>query len=317
MKKKGLKVAMFLVISLLSFIYTIKWLNNINLKFDKSVTEKLIENSNSIGERNTIFEEVVDYIIKLDVFNPIDMLNSNYVGLVEIEKTDKLVPVFVSRSSNDKNIINAPEENNNSIGKPVVYIYNTHFEEKYAKDGKNTVTVRDASKILKEKLAVYRIGSIVEETNTQDVLRANNWSYGYSYNVSRMLLEQAKKDNGNLEYYIDVHRDSVSKNISTAVINGKSYAKIMFLVGLENKNYKINRELMAKLNGMMEKEFPGISRGLYEKQGPTVNGIYNQDFSSNCILIEVGGEENTIEEVTNTLEAFSKIFNDYLGGTNG
>ena len=317
MKKKGLRAIVFLVISLLSFTYTIKWLNDVNLSFDKSITEKIINSSNNINDNNTVFEEVIDYIIKLDVFNPIDLLNNNYIGLVDAKEIKKDVPIFVSKGSGYRSINNLIEEPSNSLGKPLVYIYNTHFEEKYARNGKVDVTVRDASNILKEKLAVYKIDSIVEKTNTQDILRTNNWSYGYSYVVSRMLLEEAFKDNKSLEYYIDVHRDSVSKSISTVSIKDKSYARVMFLVGLDNKNYKANREVMAKLNGMLEAEYPGISRGLYEKQGASVNGIYNQDFSRNCILIEVGGEHNTIEEITNTLEAFSKIFNDYLGGTNG
>ncbi len=38
-----------------------------------------------------------------------------------------------------------------------------------------------------------------------------------------------------------------------------------------------------------------------KKEGPFVNGVYNQDFSSRVILIELGGNENTIEEVYRSL----------------
>ena len=311
MKNKILKVALLVVISLLSFTYTIKWLNKVNLSFN---TEKIIQSSNSMNENDTLVESVVEYIIKLDLFNPTDLLSNNYRGLVDIKKIEKDMPVFISRGSNDR--INSNIEGEVKI-EPIIYIYNTHFEEKYASNNGNNVTVQTAANILKDNLAKYKIVALVEKTNTQDVLRANNWNYAYSYVVSKMLMEQAKKDYDSLNYYIDLHRDSVSKQISTASIDGKKYARIMFLVGLENKNYKNNKALMAKLNSMMEKEYPGISRGLYEKEGPTVNGIYNQDFSSNCILIEVGGEYNTFEEISNTLEVFGKVFNEYIGGING
>ena len=312
MKNKFLKIVLFLVISLLSFMYTIKWLNEINLSFN---TDKIIQNSNSITESNTIIEDVVEYIIRLDLFNPTDMLSSNYIGLVNIEKKEKEVPLFISRGKNENNTSSIIVDD--TILEPIVYIYNTHFEEKYASNNGSNVSVRDAANILKDRLSKYKIGSVVESTNPQDILRANNWNYGYSYVVSRMLMEQAKKDYSSLNYYIDVHRDSLSKGLSTAVINGKSYAKVMFLVGLDNKNYKNNKAFMTSINNMLETNYPGISRGIYEKQGATVNGIYNQDFSGNCILIEIGGEHNTLEEVTNTVEAFSKVLSNYIGGING
>jgi len=313
MKNKFLKVALFLVISLLSFMYTIKWLNSINLSFK---TDSLIQNSNSITSNNTLIENVVDYIVKLDLFNPTDMLSSNYIGLVSIEKKEKEVPLFISRGKNENNSSPIIVEDVN-VKEPIIYIYNTHYEEKYAQNDGKDVSVRDAANILKDRLSKYNIESVVEKTNPQDILRANNWSYGYSYVVSKMLMEQAKKDYSSLNYYIDIHRDSLSKSLSTAVINDKSYAKVMFLVGLENKNYKANKAFMTNINNKLKSEYPGISRGLYEKEGPTVNGVYNQDFSGNCILIEIGGEHNTLEEITNTVEAFSKVLNDYIGGING
>ena len=58
--------------------------------------------------------------------------------------------------------------------------------------------------------------------------------------------------------------------------------------------------------------YPGISRGIYKKEGPGVDGIYNQDISPNSILIEVGGYQNNIEEVFNTIEAISNILYIYI-----
>ena len=47
-----------------------------------------------------------------------------------------------------------------------------------------------------------------------------------------------KSTYSSLKYYIDIHRDSVSKNITTVNINNKNYAKILFVVGLEHNNYQ-------------------------------------------------------------------------------
>ena len=69
---------------------------------------------------------------------------------------------------------------------------------------------------------------------------------------------------------------------------------------------------IIKLENWLEKNYPGISRGIYRKKGKGVNGVYNQDFSENCFLIEVGGEENNYEEVENTLDVIAEMLNYYL-----
>ena len=39
-----------------------------------------------------------------------------------------------------------------------------------------------------------------------------------------------------------------------------------------------------------------------------------QDLNKNIMLIELGAKENTIEEVTNTIDALTFIFNKYING---
>ena len=40
--------------------------------------------------------------------------------------------------------------------------------------------------------------------------------------------------------------------------------------------------------------------------------IFNQDLSKNAILIEIGGVDNTLEEVNNTLSIVAKCLNEYI-----
>ena len=112
---------------------------------------------------------------------------------------------------------------------------------------------------------------------------------------------------------IDLHRDAISKDKSTAQINGKNYAKVLFVVGLEHENYEANLELANKLNSLIKEKYPAISRGVITKQGAGVNGIYNQDLSPKSVLIECGGKENSIDEVMNTTEILTQIIKEYLG----
>ena len=136
----------------------------------------------------------------------------------------------------------------------------------------------------------------------------NGWNYAGSYQASRIFLETAKKNYPTLKYFIDVHRDSLGKDKTTITFDKKSYAKILFIVGLENPNYSKNLKFTEKINQKLNEKYPGLSKGIYKKEGEGVNGVYNQDFSPFTILVEMGGPENTIDEILNTSLAFSECF---------
>ena len=152
----------------------------------------------------------------------------------------------------------------------------------------------------------------MEETDITELLNINNWKYSYSYKASRMLVEDALAKNDSLKYIIDIHRDSVPKNTTTLTLNNKSYAKILFVVGIEHENYEQNIAIAQKLSDIVNSKCDSLSKGILKKGGKGNNGIYNQDLSSNALLIEVGGPENTIDEVTNTLTVIANSLYDLV-----
>lgn len=204
------------------------------------------------------------------------------------------------------------------INEPLVYIFNTHQTEEYNSNFKEEFNINNtvyiASHILKEYLDDLGIKAIVEENSIIDILNTNGWKYNSSYKASRILLEQAYKDNPSLMFFVDLHRDSARYNLTTCEIDNKKYAKIMFVVGLEHEAFQVNLDLANHLNEKLKEINPLLSRGVLEKKGAGVNGIYNQDFNKNTILIEVGGQYNTIEEVNNTLNIVARIIYDYIRG---
>lgn len=94
-------------------------------------------------------------------------------------------------------------------------------------------------------------------------------------------------------------------------MNGKSYAKLVFVVGAEHANYEKNVKLATEWHNLLEKKYKGLSRGVILKQGKNTNGKFNQDLSEKAMLIEFGGVDNTFEELNRTAEAFADIFADY------
>ena len=297
-----IKYLFFIIFCFLSIFYTYNFATKKNLTISNKYLINYLKTKfdyvNIINNKNTSH-------IK---FSPKDLLSYNNKNIYYIEnnKREDVIPVTKE------------EDKENAEDKlPVVYIYNTHNKEEYyhsVSEPHNIVpTVMTTSYMLKEKLKEHNIESIVEEKDVSNVLKKKKWKYSYSYKVTRSFLDEAIKTNPSLQFFIDVHRDSVKKEISTVEINKKSYARILFIVGLENKDYEKNLKLTEELNNLIKKEYPGLSRGIYKKKGSGVNGIYNQDFSPNCILIEFGASKNTIDEVYNSVEVGGDILGKYIG----
>ena len=57
----------------------------------------------------------------------------------------------------------------------------------------------------------------------------------------------------------------------------------------------------------MESMYPGLSRGVSYKTGSPIHGVYNANLEGKSVLLEIGGVENKIEEVNNTMEALSNV----------
>ena len=234
-----------------------------------------------------------------------------------ISNLDLLLDDYYFKGTNHDSMIVYKEEvkvyqDDEKKDNPLVYIYSTHDNEKYS-DNKS---VLDVNKLLKEKLSLYKINSIVEENRVSTFLDKENLNYNKSYLISRRFLEEVILKYPTLNYFIDIHRDSVDGSVTTTIIDNKPYARIMFVLGLENPNYLDNKKIITKLNDFINEHYPNLSRGIYEKKGSGVNGVYNQDFHKNTILVEVGGIENNYEEVLNSTEIITKALYHIIGDKN-
>lgn len=271
----------------------------------------------SLSKKKKIQRKIIIFLLEMIlILIIIKIIRTNY----KINE-DKLIYLTYSylgkaqKKENNEKIVFKETENTNQRS-PTVYIYNTHQTESYLYDKVNNYNldynVMFASYILKEYLAKYNIISFVESTSIKKVLNENNLIYKDSYKASRILLEESIINYPTLKYFIDLHRDSSIYEKTTCVIDNKSYAKILFVLGLENKNYLENEKMINSLNERLIKVNSCLSRGITKKSGEGVDGVYNQDFNNNVVLIELGGQYNTITEVNNTLEIFAKVLADYI-----
>lgn len=322
-KKKNILKLLFLVITLV-IIYSIISSFLLKIKLTSSNEEflkQLLKDSNHhlIYEKsdNNILNSLLETLYKIDIKRPMTILQNTFnyeedvTEMVVTSSDNKIEPV-------NSNYIEDP--NPKEVTNPKVYIYNTHQTENYSykkyEEYNITPNVMMSSYILREKLNNRGIPTLVETSNISDLLNANGWSYSSSYKASRFFVEDTIKKYSSLELIIDLHRDSINKMASTIEINSKKYAKVLFVIGKEHKGYEKNLKLANTLNEKINKKYKGLSRGVMQKSGSNVNGIYNQDLSSNIILIECGGMENSIDEVMNTLEIIAAVIEEYLGEKN-
>jgi len=206
-----------------------------------------------------------------------------------------------------------PEENKTD---PLVYLYNTHQTEEYDKNSLFDYSVKPnvmiASYILREKLNNLGVNTIVETNNMKDFLVKNNYKYNMSYHASEYFARLKTTEFPSIRYLIDIHRDSMGKNGTLLVTNDKSYARVLFVVGLEHTKSENNVGFAEKLNSVMESMYPGLSRGVSYKTGSPIHGVYNANLEGKSVLLEIGGVENKIEEVNNTMEALSNVIHEVI-----
>lgn len=291
---RGLKIFSFFLLFVFSLFFSFYILNKSNIEIDDKEIVQLLLNYKD-NDANKIRKKIKSFFSV-----PSALLDNDYFEyVVPVSKNDDLTS---SVDASDK--------------KPLIYIYNSHQGEEYASStlAEYTVapTVMFADYIFQDVLEKNNYRAIVEEASIKEILNMNSWKYAYSYMASRVLLEDAKNKNPSLKYFVDIHRDSLEKGRTTIEIEGKKFAKTIFLIGLENENYEENLSFTEKINNLLNEKYPGLSKGIYKKGGPGVNGVYNQDFSKRAILIEIGGYENTPSEVLNSVLAFSECFMEVI-----
>ena len=318
-KKKFFKFVLFNIF-VLCIYYGFKNIN-LNIKLAHSNQEfiaYMLNDSNHhllYKKNNNIFRKLLLWISRGDVHSPVSLLESTFGYKDKEEYVDSEEDGTDEIDFDMNNYIKDP--NPVDINNPRVYIYNTHQLESYSANNFEeyniTPNVMMASYLLKEKLNKLGTSTIVETSNITDFLSINGWSYASSYKASRFYMLDAINKYDNLDLLIDLHRDAVKHDSSTTEINGKKYAKVLFVVGLDYDNYGDNLALANNLNNKIKEKYPSLSRGVITKSGEGVNGIYNQDVANHVILLECGGNENTIEEVMNTIEVLSIIIHEYLG----
>lgn len=313
-KHKLIKILILILVCYFSFESTTYYVLKSQLATsNEEFLQNMLRDSNHYllyqkSEENVI-AKIGKYFMDFDLEKPLSLL-----GVPTVEEQKKEEMVF--QEDPDATFVSNPVEKTDVSSSPQVYIYNTHQTESYSMKTLEpyniTPSVMMASYLMKEYFQKEGIETIVEEANISDYMKEQGYQYAESYVASRTFVESILKKYPDLKLIIDLHRDAIPHDSSTITIGEKNYAKVLFIVGMNNPNYQTNLSLAQSLSDLINQSYPKLSRGIMSKSGSNVNGLYNQDLNGNMILLELGANENTIDEVQNTVEAIVPIISAYL-----
>lgn len=142
-----------------------------------------------------------------------------------------------------------------------------------------------------------------------------------AYNKSLEGIEKIRKENPDIKVIIDLHRDSVGKGKHTyTTIQGKKTAIVMFFNGMSRSRsgpitYLANSNLQGNLAFSLQckckamEYYDGFTKPIYLK-----GYRYNLHLEKRSLLIELGNENNTVEEAKNAAAPLAFVLDKVLSG---
>lgn len=200
-----------------------------------------------------------------------------------------------------------------------ILIYHTHTHEAYSQTEEDPYIALEAWRTDDTEHSVVRLGNALTELleaqgysvvhdRTDHEQEDINQSYVRSLNTLESYTEE-------FDLTIDLHRDAYVESLDPCFrTGGTEYAQLMMLVGRgdayeaeEKPDYDGNLRFAQKLTSAMNAEFPGICRNVTVKKGR-----YNQHIGKNAILVEVGHNQNTLQQAMNSIPCLARAIDKVL-----
>lgn len=241
-----------------------------------------------------------DFDMLLQTFYVLD--STTYIDNTELN-IDKLL-------NQDLTIAKGGEE-------PQILIYHTHAQEGYADsvEGDLSTTVVGAGDRL-ASLLEDRGFCVLHDRGIYDTIR------DYAYSEAAPALQQILTEHPSIEVVIDLHRDGVGEGTHLVTeYQGKKTAQFMFFNGLSrtrkageipylvNENREANLAFSFQMQLKCQQYYPGLARRIYLK-----GYRYNMQYRARSLLVELGAQTNTLEEVHNAVPLLADVIASVLEG---
>lgn len=202
---------------------------------------------------------------------------------------------------------------------PQILIYHTHSLEGYADStpGDANTSIVGVGEYLAQILREQYGYQVIHDNGGYDVEDRDN-----AYSVALPALQQILAENPSVEVVIDLHRDGVLGTEKTITnINGNDTAKIMFFNGLShttaqgdiaylaNPNLEGNLAFSFRMQLAAAEYYPDFTKKIYLK-----GYRYNMHMLPKSALVEVGNQNNTVQEARNAMIPLADVIHKVLEG---
>ncbi len=202
---------------------------------------------------------------------------------------------------------------------PQILIYHTHSQEAFADSipGDATTSIMGVGEHLAEILRDTYGYNVVHHLGQYDKESRDD-----SYSVALSDIAQVLDDYPSIEVVIDLHRDAMPESTHLVMdLDGRPTARFMFFNGLSrtkktgniaylyNENLDGNLAFSFQLQRKAMEYYPNLTRKIYLK-----GYRYNMHLKPRCLLIELGAQNNTVEEAMNACDPLAHILDLVLSG---
>lgn len=205
-----------------------------------------------------------------------------------------------------------------TTSKPEILILHTHATESFLTTTRDYYTDKDLSRSNDSSLNMIALGEIVTAKLTNagfgvihDQTLHDYPSYNESYSRAAKTINGYLKKYPSIKIVIDMHRDALSSGDTdkiklTTEIAGKKAAQIMIVMGSQSggvknfPNWKENLKLAVRLQQKLETMYPSLARSI-----SLMPKNYNESLTPGSMLIEMGTDGNSLEEVKYSAELLS------------
>lgn len=243
------------------------------------------------------------------------LFSSSDAALVSVRDT-------AGKSADIASLLEMPLALNLTAENPTVLILHTHATESYTQTAEEPYDETSQYRTLDTGYNLVSIGNRLKALLTDrgiGVVHAETLhdypSYDGGYDNSRATAEAVLAQEPGIQLVLDLHRDAAvdtyGNQFSTSCqINGREAAQILFVVGTGHPNWQENMALAVKLTALLEKMYPGSTRGII-----TRSYDFNQDLSNGALLVEMGAAGDTREKALVAAEALAEAIAMLAQGT--
>ena len=201
--------------------------------------------------------------------------------------------------------------------KPQILIYHTHSQEGFADSikGDDSTSIIGVGAYL-AKILSEEYGYNVIHCQEHFDMAGGKLDRSKAYTYAQYTIEQILQDNPTIDVILDLHRDGLKEGAAKLVtnINGKDTAKIMFFNGvsrssaageidyLYNRYRSDNLAFSFQLKLMAMECYPEFTRRNYIDAYQ-----YNLHHRQKSVLVEVGAQNNTLQEELNAMEVLAEV----------